>query len=184
MEDKHPLTALLENWKVIIGTILIIATTAIALRSAFWEFNDKGEAREKAIREMKTEESNHQLAYFMRKVWKKDMDSLIAHFSQTNEILMMQAIKKDSLLLIVIPTMSRRVNRSNVEVERLNQKFNLILNKQDRSDKVDFLRLLNQRDSLAAAKSRSDSLDMILLREIRKINRLYFEKPKFGDRVK
>ena len=52
-------------------------------------------------------------------------------------------------------------------------------------EKVDFIKLLNHRDSLAMAKSRSDSIDLVLLREIRNINRRILDDAlKYGDRAR
>lgn len=109
----------------------------------------------------------------------------MAGFNRNTTILMEQSIKKDSLLLVVLPVMSSRINRQNNEIEKLNQKFRLIIEGQEQSQQVDFIRVLNERDSIAADKARRDSLDLVLLREIRKINyNLLRDEPKYGDRAR
>jgi len=181
----NPIMKWLGSANNLITLASAIFMAAIAIMYAGWDFSDRWQKREREQSEFQQHQSDQRQAYFLRQIWKKDLDSLMGQFNRNTTILMEQSIKKDSLLLVVIPVMSSRINRQNNEIEKLNQKFRLIIKGQEQSQQVDFIRVLNERDSIAADKARRDSLDLVLLREIRKINyNLLRDEPKFGDRAR
>ena len=183
--EKSWIIKLLDNWKAITATILIITTTALAIRTAFWEYDDKAREREKRLKEENRTEDNLQQAYFINQIIKKQFDSLRVEIAQSNHFFYSNSIKKDSLLMIGYPQISSEISRLRQDNVKINQKLNLIIDGQPSSDKIDFIKLLNERDEAANEKARRDSIDMILLREIRNINKgLFQDRPKFGDRVK
>ncbi len=187
-EDKNWFMKLLDNWKAISAAILIIVTTALAIRTAFWEYDDKAREREQKLKEQNRTEDNLQQAYFINQIIKKQFDSLRVELRNSNAFFYSNSVKKDSMMLLVVPRMNKELGRQGRELKKINQKINMVLEKQPQSDRVDFIKLLHDRDMAADEKARKDSMDMVLLREIRNINKILLydniPQPKYGDRAK
>lgn len=182
MEKQNKFIALLENWKVAITIILTIVVTAIAIRTAFWEYSDKAYEREQRIRERQRDEDNRQQVAMFREVFRNDLDSMMRGYNEKLDMVVDQSIRKDSILLIVMPGMSRKTNQTLQRIDQIDAKVNLIIRGKEQTKEIDFIAELNRRDSIAAEKARRDSIDMVLLREIRKANRMLAGEPKYGDR--
>ncbi len=186
-EEKNWLVKLLDNWKAITATILIIVTTALAIRTAFWEYDDKAREREQRLKDENRTEDNLQQAYFINQIIKKQFDSLRVEIAQSNSFFYTNSIKKDSTLLIVFPRMSKEITGLRHDLGVTNQKINTLLKKEPASDKFDFMRILNERDSLQFEKVVNDSVNARIMRDIIRrtdeIKKQYLV-PKFGDRVK
>ena len=181
-EKKSGLLSLLENWKAAITIVLAIVVTAIAIRTAFWEYSDKAYEREQMLRERQRDEDNRQQVAMFREVFRNDLDSMMRDYNAKLDRVIDQSIRKDSILLIVLPGISRRTNQTLQRIDKIDAKVNLIIRGKEQTKEVNFIEELNRRDSIAAEKARRDSIDMVLLREIRKVNRTLAGEPKWGDR--
>lgn len=182
-EQKNSIVQILTSWKAMLTLISGIVALGLGIRYAFWEYSDKLEERRQRITEAQREQDNLEQAYLLRKILKSDLDSLTASFSRTNEIILEQSIKKDSMLLVVVPVLMQRISQTSLNVEKLHHKFDLLMDKETDVDKAYFLQILNTRDSIAIAQARKDSMDALMMREIRRISRhLLNPRPKYGDR--
>lgn len=187
MSDKKDIFGRLGDWIGRINNsvtgVSALLLTSVGIFYMAWEFSDRWQERTFAQTEYSKHQDNLQQAYFLRQILKKDLDSLTATFSKTNHILLEQSIKKDSILLLILPEMSREISTTKKEVDLLNHKFNNILSSKTDNDKVDIVRMFNQRDSIAHVKHRNDSLNVIILREIRRANNqlMLIDLPQYGD---
>lgn len=144
--------------------------TSVGIFYMAWEFSDRWQERTMTQTEYSKQQDNMQQAHYLKQILKKDLDSLTNTFARTNKTLIEQSIKKDSILLLILPQMSREINRTNTEVDRLNHKFNQVLSISPKNERTDFVRVLNERDSLAKVRVKNDSINQIILNEIRKAN--------------
>lgn len=195
MEEKKGFFKGLTDWFSNVNN-LIATWTAILLGvvGAFyiaWEFSDRWQERA-AVQEKRSarerEIDNEQTAAYFNKFAAAHMDELMRKYDTKIDILVHENIKKDSILLLILPKMTTEISRVGSDVEKVNQKFSILLSEQPVSEKLDIVKMFNQRDSIINAQARRDSIDLVLLREIRKINKMLLrnntQQPKFGDRAK
>lgn len=195
MEEKKGFFKGLTEWFSNVNN-LIATWTAILLGvvGAFyiaWEFSDRWQERA-AVQEKRSaderEIDNEQTAMYFNKFASAHMDELMKKYDAKIDVLIQENIKKDSILLLILPKMTTEISRMRSDVEKVNQKFSILLSEQPVSEKLDIVKMFNQRDSIISNQERRDSLDLVMIREIRNINKELLrdreQQPKFGDRAK
>lgn len=134
---------------------------------AAWEFSDRWQEREIKKTELERQKDNQQMAFFLRQVWRKDLDSLLVEFNEQNRLVIREAAKKDSVLLMVIPGLVKKIEILDSDISKINEKIDVLIS-DNSGEAIDFIKLLNERDSLHEVKIRErDEFNAVLL-EIRR----------------
>ena len=189
MEEKKGFLTRISEWFGNVNNVFASwATILLTVTGGFymaWEFLDRWQARTVQQTEMEQAQSDQRQAFFLRQIWKSDLDSLNAQSSRDRAFYMEQIVKKDSIILVVIPKVVKSLQRVSSDLSKTNQKFDVILGKQVQNERVDVIKILNQRDSIAREQSKESDEIKALLEDIRRRSEeVSRDRPKFGDQVK
>lgn len=175
-----------DKWKILIGSLSAAILLVVSTVSGVTEYMDKHEERQRAEAEYMREQNNKQQAFYLSGFVKEQMQATMDEYNENLQKLMKAAIEKDSILLIVIPKLAENVSLANSEIARVNHKVSILLSEQPPQEKVDFLRILHERDSIALAGKRYEEDIKEILRQVKLANERLLEnqQPQRGDRVK
>ena len=187
MEEKKDFSYWISKANNNIGIVSAMFLGSLGIFYAAWEFSDRWQERTIQQTEYERERDNEQQAFFINQAINKGFDSLREEIAESNSFFYTNSIKKDSLILIVFPVLSKELSKQRLELNKINQKLGIIIDKSKPSDKFDFMKVLNERDSLRFNQAVTDSINEYIMQDImRRTDKLKSEynRPKFGDRVK
>lgn len=182
-----------DKAKILIGTlsaaILLVVSTVAGVTDYMDKYEDRQERqreRERAEAEYMREQNNKQQAFYLSGFVREEMQAMMDEYNANLQKLMKSAVEKDSVLLIVIPKLVENVSLANSEIARVNHKVSVLINEQSPQEKVDFIRILHERDSIALANQRYEEDVKEILRQVKLANERLLEnqQPQRGDRVK